>query len=581
MSRRFRTHIARSLASLLLSSDSTNPPEALDPHLLPLVISNKHKEADASATPYAISIHHLLRLLPTLPSIYTLNPELTSIHAAPDLAHAIAASWPCDDHVEGAAAAGGFVNFTVCRGTFMKVVLTELGAGRIVLPEMDENPGDRRKVVMVEYALPPPGRLYEATHWRSAVVAGFVVRGSRARGWDVRSRSRCLGDAGEEVRFDVDVGALGSVSGDEVLWALRKAVVEQGSSSTATEVDWDIWRAWQAAHQSHLNSISSPLCVTLDCPTTFHASSIITATVATLTALGGPKSTSQTLDLTPYNLGTLPLLTATNRPTRALRDIILALQAADQGVTDVYCVSKMGRRYAIDQVQMATRLLGCGVVLTDIPVAAIAGMAAFDAPRTTDVVSSTTYISRTTRWMHRIMADRLPDEEGDADRDAPTASATPRALALTTLQTHTLAPKRTTAFTFAWPALRAGSDVGVYIQYTHARLTSILAHVPRSSHPPQSQAGDLATAREAYALVHLLSRYPAALRTAIAAHEPAILLTYLVELCTKVGGALGGLRVKGMRADVARARGQVVRVVRGVVREGLAVLSGVHGVERM
>ncbi len=116
-------------------------------------------------------------------------------------------------------------------------------------------------------------------------------------------------------------------------------------------------------------------------------------------------------------------------------------------------------------------------------------------------------------------------------------------------------------------------ETGPYVQYTHARLGSILR---KASAAGEGGADPDWNALESAAGVLLaLARYPEVLRSAAAAAEPSILTVYLLGLCREVSSWYANRenQVLGQAPGVTAARLALVDAVRSVLEHGLGLLG--------
>ena len=127
-------------------------------------------------------------------------------------------------------------------------------------------------------------------------------------------------------------------------------------------------------------------------------------------------------------------------------------------------------------------------------------------------------------------------------------------------------------------------ETGPYVQYTHARLCSILRKAEAAGEggavledsAGEADAGPDWSALEAAAPVLLeLGRYPDVVRAAAAAAEPSVVTTYLLGLCRDVSTWYANRenQVLGQAPGVTAARLALVDAVRSVLRHGLGLLG--------
>ena len=148
-----------------------------------------------------------------------------------------------------------------------------------------------------------------------------------------------------------------------------------------------------------------------------------------------------------------------------------------------------------------------------------------------------------------------------------------------------LSVRRTRDVVFDWDRmLDFEGDSGPYVQYAHARLSSILRKVGR-------EVGDqvdytLLRLPEEWALVRHLEQFPAAVQRAAQQCEPSVIASYLLALCADFSSYYSaGMREPERRVlcddeALSAARLVLVDATRHVIAAGLKML-GVAAPERM
>jgi len=143
-----------------------------------------------------------------------------------------------------------------------------------------------------------------------------------------------------------------------------------------------------------------------------------------------------------------------------------------------------------------------------------------------------------------------------------------------------LSRRRIRDYQFDWEEILSfDGETGPYVQYTHARLCSILRKYDRPV-PPAYDPGLYPTPEEA-ACVRGLEAFPEAVRQAADEHEPYFIAHYLIELATVANAFYQKHRVIDPADErLESARIVLVDALRQVLGNGLRLL-GVHGPERM
>ncbi|KAK2883417.1 hypothetical protein QQF64_016985 [Cirrhinus molitorella] len=134
-------------------------------------------------------------------------------------------------------------------------------------------------------------------------------------------------------------------------------------------------------------------------------------------------------------------------------------------------------------------------------------------------------------------------------------------------------------YKFDWDkVLQAQGDTGVFLQYTHARLCSLLRRNARET-LSCCDVSPLVDGRSVSLLQHLL-RYDEVLLQSANELQPRHLVNYLMTLSHLASSAHRELPVKGSSAAVAQARLCLFSGVRSVLANGMRIL-GITPVEKM
>ncbi|GHT02351.1 arginine--tRNA ligase [Planctomycetales bacterium] len=134
---------------------------------------------------------------------------------------------------------------------------------------------------------------------------------------------------------------------------------------------------------------------------------------------------------------------------------------------------------------------------------------------------------------------------------------------------------------FSWDkALNMQGDSGPYLQYTHARLSSLIA---KSGVAVGGGDAKLLTSDLSRAVLLMLAEFPRVLFGATAENEPSRVAEYLLELCAVFNRIYADKKEHQIiTGDVAltAARIDLVAAVRNTLRRGLAIL-GIAAPEKM
>lgn len=122
-------------------------------------------------------------------------------------------------------------------------------------------------------------------------------------------------------------------------------------------------------------------------------------------------------------------------------------------------------------------------------------------------------------------------------------------------------------------------DTGPYLQYAHARLSSILRKTGLT--PEDLQSADLTLLKEQHAidLVRELSRWPDVFLNTIKTQEPVTVLTYLFKMTHAVSSSYDHLQVIGSEPELKKARTVLYTCARQVLNNAM-ILLGLSPLER-
>jgi arginyl-tRNA synthetase len=122
-------------------------------------------------------------------------------------------------------------------------------------------------------------------------------------------------------------------------------------------------------------------------------------------------------------------------------------------------------------------------------------------------------------------------------------------------------------------------DTGPYLQYSHARLCSILKKSASSKAEIDSADLSYLTEQLAINVVRLLLQYPDTVVQSLKTYEPTTVLQYLFRLTHALNSSYDVLRVIGSAPEVRKARLALFDSTRAVLNHGMRIL-GLRPLER-
>lgn len=142
-----------------------------------------------------------------------------------------------------------------------------------------------------------------------------------------------------------------------------------------------------------------------------------------------------------------------------------------------------------------------------------------------------------------------------------------------------LCTKRNKDVVFDWDeVLNFEGETGPYVQYTHARLCSILRKYGKSVTTDIQFA--LLKEDETFILIKNLWQFPSVILKAAEFYEPSLICNYLIDVCGSLNRFYNVHRVLSDDAELTKARILLVDATRQVIKNGLHVL-GMQAPERM
>ncbi|MCL1819992.1 MAG: arginine--tRNA ligase [Oscillospiraceae bacterium] len=130
-------------------------------------------------------------------------------------------------------------------------------------------------------------------------------------------------------------------------------------------------------------------------------------------------------------------------------------------------------------------------------------------------------------------------------------------------------------------ALREDSENPVYyVQYAHARITSMLKLLEGENAPPPKTNGSLLAHEAERRLIKQIAMYPEEILAAAKYYEPSRINAYLTELANCFHSFYNAVRLRGAETETLAARLALCHAVRNILRSGLTLL-GITAPEKM
>lgn len=449
------------------------------------------------------------------------------------------------------------------------------------------------KTLVIDYSSPNIAKPFGIGHLRSTVIGAAIYRLHRALGWNCVGVNH-LGDWGTQfgklitaflrwgegdpkdlsihdlyrlyVQFHKEAEEDPGLEEEGRAWHKR---MEDGDAEALA-----LWQSFRDASLKEFERIYQQLVVHFD---SWAGESFYQDKVERAVAMAVDKGIAKwddgalIVDMREDNLGVALLQKSDGATLYATRDVAAAVYRAETYHFDrlLYVV---GSPQAQHFAQLFRLLEMLGLPWADrcehVAFGQILGM----STRKGTVIFLDDVLEEAARKAEQVIAERNPDLE---DREE-----TARLVGVGAIVFADLARRRIRDYEFDWDEiLNFDGETGPYVQYTHARLCSILRRAERPI-PETYSAAELTTPEE-QACVRVLERFPDVMRRATVECEPSFVTTYVVELATVGNAFYQKHRVIDDEAPGRTgARLVLVDALRQALRNGIGIL-GIHPLERM
>ena len=489
---------------------------------------------------------------------------------------------------------GPYLNFSVDKNILTRWVLTT------VFNEKDSY-GRRTlgsgKTVIIDYSSPNIAKHLGVHHLRSAVIGSALYRLHKALGYRVIGINH-LGDWGtqfgqlitafrhwgsEDVLQHDPIGVLNSLyvkfheeaEKDPSLEKEARAAfkkLEEGDPETRR-----LWKHFRELSLKEFNKVYDALGIKFDCYTgeSFY-NEMLEGTVESLKTAGLATISEEALivDLEKYDMPPCLLKKRDEASLYATRDICAAeYRHKTYGFTRMLYVVGSEQKLHFRQVFKVLELMGDDWVKNCAHVDF--GLIKFKhgrmSTRKGQIILLEEVLNEAVTRAHEIIEGKNP---GLGNKDRVATQVGVGAVIFTDLST-----RRTKDVIFDWDAvLNFEGETGPYVQYTHARLCSVMRKYGR----PVTTAVDYGLLKEEdeYLLIRKLEQFPKAIEGAARSCEPVIMCNYLLELCGIFNRYYNHHRIISQDEALTRARILLSDSVRQVLRNGLTLL-GIQTPEEM
>ncbi|KAI9136212.1 hypothetical protein BKA69DRAFT_1134133 [Paraphysoderma sedebokerense] len=592
-------------------SDPTNNPLDIFRNILAInivgLIKEISPESAANITPEFIYAAIEAPKDPAMGDLAVPVPRLRLKGKPVDLAKQIAEKFNPNSYIIASSAAGPFLNFRISHPVLRYITLSTIFSSPATYGSNTSGSG---KTAIVEFSSPNIAKPFHAGHLRSTIIGSFIRNVLIQNGWKVVAMNY-LGDWGKQYGL-LAVGFEKFGSEEELLKDpikhLYEIYVKINKEAEADSTIHDqarayfkkmedgephalsVWKRFRELSIAKYIETYARLNISFDVysgesqvPSAEMESALtILKDNGILTLDDG----AQIIDLTKYDkkLGKCVVQKKDGTSLYLTRDIGAAKTRFDEYNFDkmIYVVASQQDLHFKQLFKiMQLSNYSWSSKLEHINFGLVSGM----STRKGTVVFLEEILNNTKEEMMNVMKKNEekfnqienPDEVADL-------------VAISAIVVQDMSARRVKDYAFNWSRMLSfEGDTGPYLQYAHARLSSILrnAGVDNTSSPfdtsvPFSSFKLSLLPPEAKELVNVLSQYPDLISSVPKTnYEPCNVVTYLFKLCHAVSAAYEIIRVKGVEdEEVKKVRVLLYWCVKNVLSSGLKLI-GLKPLDRM
>ncbi|MGQ3684127.1 MAG: arginine--tRNA ligase [Candidatus Loosdrechtia sp.] len=491
-------------------------------------------------------------------------------------------------------AVGSYVNFFVDKAIFAMLVMKRIHEEGDAYGRADTGRG---KTVVVDYSSPNIAKHLAVHHLRSALIGSAICQIYKTLGYNCVGINH-LGDWGTQfgqliVAYkrwgDENAGKSYTVTDLNNLYVRFHQETEKNPALEDEARDWfkrleandpeakGLWQRFKDISLKEFQKIYDMLGIHFDaCIGESFYNTMVEDTIRRIKEKGLATMSEDALivDLEPYNMPPCLLRKKDDTTLYATRDIAAAEYRMKRYQFDkmVYVVGSEQKLH-FKQVFKVLELMG--YEWTNRCVHADFGLMKFKdgkmSTRKGRVVLLEDLLHEAVERVKKIIGEKNPSLE---NKDTVAKEVGIGAVIFADLST-----RRNKDVIFDWEAvLNFEGETGPYVQYTHARLCSILRKYDK---PVATEIDyELLKEDETFALIRNLSQFPSVILKAAAFYEPFLISGYLVDVCGSLNRFYNTHRVLSDNEELTKARILLTDSTRQVIRNCLCIL-GMHHPERM
>ncbi|XP_061097726.1 probable arginine--tRNA ligase, mitochondrial isoform X2 [Conger conger] len=574
----FRRHIASKLSEAL-----RQPEETFIPSLSAIPVSKKHQSSD-----FRLSVTSLLQ-----------NGILSSADDSQTKTEALVQRLKPDNVVEEVLVGRRAINFKINRSVLVQKMLEKLHEeGHLFGVKSELFSSLQRRKTLVEFSSPNIAKKFHAGHLRSTIIGNFIANLKETLGHEV-IRMNYLGDWGmqfgllgagfqnfgseEKLKvnplqhlFDVYVRVNKEAESDQNIWLTAREFfrsLEQGEEQALS-----LWQRFRDITIEEYQQVYERLGVHFDeySGESFHRSQtkevlqqLKDQGLLQTTEKGtGVVDLSSAKDMSYYST----VVRSDGTSLYITRDLAAAIDRKEKYAFDemIYVTDK-GQSGHFQQIFQILQAMGYEWAQSclHVPFGRVQGM----KTRLGEVVFLEDVLDESrVRMLRNMTASRTTKDLEDPEDTA-------QKVGISALIIQDFMGPLMSDYKFSWDqVLQAQGDTGVFLQYTHARLCSLMRmneNGLEATFDPQL----LQEQCSIHILQHLL-RYDEVLHKSLQDLQPKYLVNFLLTLCHLAATAHRTLPVKGSPTGQAEARLQLFKGTCTVLANGMKIL-GITPVEKM
>ncbi|PIS05014.1 MAG: arginine--tRNA ligase [Candidatus Buchananbacteria bacterium CG10_big_fil_rev_8_21_14_0_10_42_9] len=511
------------------------------------------------------------------------------------LAEKLAAEFKPTKYLSAARAAGGYLNFYADKPQFAELILMQILHER---SRYGNNECGGNQKVMLEYSQPNTHKEFHIGHLRNTVLGISLTKILQANDYQV-IQANYIGDTGAHIAKSLwllqqkdfnefkQAKNKGKALGQNYSEAVNKLEDRPEAKLDVSEIhrklengNPELTKLWQETREWSLDEfkeIYKELGANFD--VYYFESEVEDDGKKLVQELLDKKILQESegaiiADLEQYGLGVLILLKSDGTASYATKDLPLAIKKAKQYKLDqsLYQTDNRQSLY-FKQIFKILQLAGFKPALKHLPYEFVNLKEGAMSSRKGNIVS---YSELRDKVLDQAVAET---QKRHPDWDGKRVMKSARAITMAALKFDMLKQNKNSVITFdPEAALQFTGDTGPYVQYTHARISSILQKVKK----PVKSKVDFSVFKEVseVELIKMLGQFPLIVKKAADEFEPAEIARYLIDISQAFSSFYESIPILKSSPKEQKARLLLVNGVKTTLAKGLNLL-GIEAPEEM